>query len=276
MAKKYKVGQKLTNANGDKVVITSILPNGAATVNYAAGSGKTGYAGMITANLLTKYGLMPYSNLRVKEIEAEEMEYEDRNFSFEDYENYIKEEQGNETAALERALLDARQLNLKQIDEDGFSSLEIAAAEEAKSRRDIPIDGTGHRRAYYNVYRFMIESYSKAYGASEEFDLARAKVSMLYQFSKEAGSKSYRNDNSPSYDFTKSAEFGEAFSKAIKVAKNPESTYDDIFATLGEYGFCPYNSYLNDSHSNHDECKQKFKTENPNPEYFWPLPSPKI
>ena len=47
MAKNYKVGQQL-KINNAKVVVTAIDPKtGAATINYAAGSGKTGFAGTL-------------------------------------------------------------------------------------------------------------------------------------------------------------------------------------------------------------------------------------
>lgn len=43
---KLKVGQKLT-INGEKVVVVSLNPDGTATLNYAAGSGKSGFRGKI-------------------------------------------------------------------------------------------------------------------------------------------------------------------------------------------------------------------------------------
>lgn len=271
MAKEYKVGQKLTNEKGEKVVITSILPNGAATLNYAAGSGKTGYAGVISGNMLTKYGFMPFSNFRIKEIEAGDLTWEDTNFSYEDYENYVQEKDGDEASALEQALLESRELNLKDIDQRAFSELENEA-EFFNSREERNVDGTRHRREFYNVYRWMIEKYSKAYGASEEFNLARAKTSLLYQLSSAAGTRSNYDGKKDGYDFSTAEGFGEAFTKAVAIAKNPNSSYGDIFNLLGSYGMCPYSEYPDASHGNHADCQRKFAAEQSDPEVTWPLP----
>lgn len=59
MAKSYKVGQQL-KVNNLKVVVTAVDPKtGAATINYASGSGKTGFAGTLqgTGNLKGKISI---------------------------------------------------------------------------------------------------------------------------------------------------------------------------------------------------------------------------
>lgn len=59
MAKNYKIGQQL-KINNAKVVVTAVDPKtGAATINYASGSGKTGFAGTLqgTQNLKGKVNL---------------------------------------------------------------------------------------------------------------------------------------------------------------------------------------------------------------------------
>lgn len=85
MAKNYKVGQEL-KINNAKVVITAIDPKtGAATINYAAGSGKTGFAGTLqgTGNIKGKVNV---------EFDFETLDndsYEDDSISYKDYANDV-------------------------------------------------------------------------------------------------------------------------------------------------------------------------------------------
>ena len=88
MAKNYKIGQQL-KINNAKVVVTAVDPKtGAATINYAAGSGKTGFAGTLqgTGNLKGKVSV---------EFDFETLD----NNSYDDYDSVSYKDYANEVTA---------------------------------------------------------------------------------------------------------------------------------------------------------------------------------
>ena len=88
MAKNYKIGQQL-KINNAKVVVTAVDPKtGAATINYAAGSGKTGFAGTLQGT----------GNLKGKVSVEFDFETVDNN-SYDDYDSVSYKDYANEVTA---------------------------------------------------------------------------------------------------------------------------------------------------------------------------------
>lgn len=95
MGRTYKVGQTLTNADGKKVVITSVLPNGSATVNYASGSGKTGYAGILPGNAINKISVLEKDLLNELDNQSDASGHDGQALTLEEYSRFMEEANGS-------------------------------------------------------------------------------------------------------------------------------------------------------------------------------------
>lgn len=235
MAKKLKVGQKFTNSNGDKVVITSILPNGAATINYAAGSGKTGYAGMIPANMLNKFGTMFSSKVQKEILEPEDLEWNNREFSYEEYENFAEakpDEDPSEVLKLEVTKAQAKNLaNAEEVIDDEFLPITRSKATFIDTRSLV--------RSSNQVIRYLLKEYASAYGASGEFDLVKKKLSTVYHMS-QAGGYHHGGEDATEKSYDKPEVFYPDFEEAILLLKNREATEHDLEQFRSKIGLCKY------------------------------------
>ena len=236
MAKKLKVGHKFTNANGDKVVITSILPNGAATINYAAGSGKTGYAGMIPGNMLTKFGTMFSSKVQKEILEPEDLEWNNREFSYEEYESFTEEKPDEDpTEILKTEVAKAQSKNLANVDE--VINDELMPLTRGKENF---IDTRHLVRSSNQVIRYLLKEYASAYGASEEFDLASKKLSTVYHMSQAGGYHHAGGDNVVEKMYEDPKVFYPDFEEAIMLLKNRSATETDLEQFRAKIGLCKY------------------------------------
>ena len=233
---KFKVGQKLTNANGDKVVITSILPNGAATINYAAGSGKTGFAGMIPANMLTKHGISFSSKVQKQLLDPADLEWENRSFSYEDYENFTEEHPEADLAdVLTAEVLKAQNKNLANVDEVINDELLPLT-----NFRENWVDTRHLVRRSNQVIRYLLKEYASAYGDSEEFELARKKLSTVYHMSQAGGYRHGGGVNVAEKTYDKPDVFYPDFKEAITLLQNRDATEEDLKQFRAKIGLCKY------------------------------------
>lgn len=253
MAKKYKVGQKFTNAHGDKVIVTSILPNGGATVNYAAGSGKTGYAGTIIGNMLTKYGQSFSDNSSKDFVNLEQLDFDDR-FSYEDYENFVEEHpDGDLNIFMQEQFTQAQIDTLKKIDE--AIDEEVIPMTVLHEGRDDFVDERYTTRKGRQIARWLHEQYATAYGDTENFRLAKMKIATIYEITEAGGYKHGGYDDNPLIDFTSNKVFKPALREAVVMLKDPSMSESDITAVRVKLGLCKYG----DDHIGHSEdfCGQQ-------------------
>jgi hypothetical protein len=82
----YKKGD-IVNYRGYKTVVTSINPDGTISVNYASGSGKTGFAGKIPS-IKSQYSRTAFTNL-IKEVEPSD----DGAVTLEFYEAFVSKDE---------------------------------------------------------------------------------------------------------------------------------------------------------------------------------------
>lgn len=81
-----KVGKKF-KLNGDTVQVVSINADGTATLNYAAGSGRTGFAGKVALNVGSKTA----STSGITELDSDEIEIDDAVVTLDSYNDYEDE-----------------------------------------------------------------------------------------------------------------------------------------------------------------------------------------
>lgn len=236
MAKKFKIGQKFTNAQGDKVVITSILPNGAATVNYASGSGKTGFAGMIPANMLTKYGTRFTNSVQKDFLEPADLNWQNDEFSYEEYEQFTQEHPDEDpTEVLNKELSKAQAKNLANIEEVIDKELLPPFKETAEY-----LDTRFLVRHTNQAVRYMLKEYSSAYGDSDEFELAKKKLSTVYHMSQAGGYHHVIDDGEKTLLYDDPKVFYPDFKEAVALLKDRNTTEADLETFRAKIGLCKY------------------------------------